>query len=79
MTCLVGYEIYIKQIVLVLLNKIIVKQKHRRLLEVARALKIQEVIPDRYWNHSVLTTYHIINLTPSKVLNNKSPYEVLCG
>lgn len=57
----------------------IVERKHRHLLEAARALKLQLVILDRYWDHCVLIVRYLINIMPSKLLHNKSPYEVLYG
>lgn len=36
-------------------------------------------VPKRFWSQEVLTAAYLINRLPSRVLNFKSPYEVLKG
>ncbi|KAD0786919.1 hypothetical protein E3N88_43719 [Mikania micrantha] len=57
----------------------VVERKHRHLLEVARAIRFEANLPIKFWGECVLTATYIINRVPSKVLNNKTPYEVLLG
>ncbi|KAD5317239.1 hypothetical protein E3N88_17185 [Mikania micrantha] len=57
----------------------VAERKHRHLLEVARAIRFEANLPIRFWGECVLTAAYIINRVPSKVLNNKTPYEVLLG
>ena len=36
-------------------------------------------MPVRFWGEAILTAAHLINITPTKVLNNRTPHEVLFG
>nr|KAJ0213966.1 hypothetical protein LSAT_V11C400213910 [Lactuca sativa] len=42
-----------------------------------KALKFEANVPIKFWGECVLTTMYIINRLPSKVIKNKTPYEVL--
>lgn len=55
----------------------IVEKKHKHLLETARALLFQSKLHVSFWGECVLTATHLINLFPTPILKNKSPFELL--
>lgn len=57
----------------------VVERKHKNLLKTSRALLFQSKLPIRFWGDCVLTTTFLINRFPSRILNNKTPNEVLFG
>lgn len=54
-----------------------VERKHQHILMVARSLMFHSKIPIKLWGEAVLTAIHVINRMPTKILKNKSPYELL--
>ena len=54
-------------------------RKHRHILNIARACLFQGRLPVEFWGESIMTAAHIINRTPSPLLDGKTPYEVLHG
>lgn len=54
-----------------------IERKHRNILEVARALMFQASLPIQFWSDCVQAAVHLINRTPTTLLEGKSPYEIL--
>lgn len=55
----------------------VVERKHRTLLQIARSLLIHSGIPIIYWGECIKFAVHVMNRTPSKILNYKTPYEIV--
>ncbi|KAL1199575.1 Retrovirus-related Pol polyprotein from transposon RE1 [Cardamine amara subsp. amara] len=55
----------------------VAERKNRHLMEVARSMMFHKNKPRRFWGDVVMTACYLINRTPTKVLNDISPYEVL--
>ena len=56
-----------------------VERKHIHILNIARACLFQAQLPIDFWGESIMTAAHIINRTPSAILEGKTPYKLLHG
>lgn len=59
----------------------VVERKHKHLLEIAIAIKLEANIPSTWGEggYFILTACYLINLMPTLVLDGKSPHEKLLG
>ncbi|RVW83709.1 Retrovirus-related Pol polyprotein from transposon TNT 1-94 [Vitis vinifera] len=55
----------------------VAERKNRLILETARALLLGAHVPSRYWDDAIATTMYLLNRMPSKVLQFKTPLQVL--
>lgn len=55
------------------------ERKHKHILNVGRALQFQANFPIYFWGEGIHDIAHFINRTPSPLLNNKTPFEILFG
>jgi Integrase core domain/GAG-pre-integrase domain len=57
----------------------VTERKNRHLLEVIRSMMMSMNVPKYLWGQAVLTATYLINRMPSRVLDCKSPIEILKG
>eukprot|EP00252_Welwitschia_mirabilis_P002409 TRINITY_DN1235_c0_g1_i6.p1 TRINITY_DN1235_c0_g1~~TRINITY_DN1235_c0_g1_i6.p1 ORF type:complete len:1428 (+),score=264.56 TRINITY_DN1235_c0_g1_i6:585-4868(+) len=57
----------------------VAERKNRHILEVARSLMFTMNLPKGYWGDAVMAAAYLINRMPLRVLDYKSPVEVLQG
>ena len=54
-----------------------IERKNRHILNVVQALRFQASLPLKFWGKCALTATHLMNLTPSKLLDSNTLYEIL--
>lgn len=55
----------------------VVERKHRHLVDTALSMLSYASMPLKFWDESILSAYHLINILPTPVLQGKPPHEVL--
>jgi len=55
------------------------ERKHRHIIEIVCTLLFSSKLHAKFWGEAALTSSYLINRIPSRVLQNKSPYELLYG
>lgn len=56
-----------------------VKRKHCHIFNIAWALPFQAHIPIEFWGYCTLAAGYLINMTPTKILNGKTPFKLIYG
>jgi len=57
----------------------VVERRNQTVVAMARALLKQRGIPAKFWWEVVVTTVHLLNRSPTKSLQGKTPYEAWHG
>jgi IS30 family transposase len=57
----------------------VVEQHNQTVVGMARALLKQRGMPAVFWGEAVVTAVYILNCSPTKALNGRTPYEVWHG
>jgi transposase InsO family protein len=57
----------------------VVERRNQTVVGMARALLKQRGMPAVFWREAVVTTVYIINRSPTKALNGRTPYEAWHG
>jgi hypothetical protein len=57
----------------------VVERRNQTVVGMARALLKQRGMPTVFWGEAVLTAVYILNCSPTKVLNGRTPYEAWHG
>ena len=58
-------------------QKGVAERKNRHLMEVARSMMFHTNVPKRFWGDAVVSACYLINIIPTKVLKDASPFQVL--
>ena len=53
----------------------VVEQKNRTVVEMARSMLQEKGVPNQFWAEAVVTSVHLLNLSPTKVVIHQTPFE----
>jgi len=56
-----------------------VERRNQTVVATARALLKQRAMPAKFWGEAVATAVHLLNRSPTKSLQGKTPYEAWHG
>ena len=57
----------------------VVERRNQTVVGMARALLKQQGVPAKFWGEAVVTAVHLLNRSPTKSLQGKTPYEAWYG
>jgi uncharacterized membrane protein YgcG len=57
----------------------VAERKNRTVVELARSMLKYQNLPNSFWAEAVATAVHILNVSPTKAVKNKTPFEVWSG
>lgn len=57
----------------------VVERNNRTVVEMASTLLKAKGLPDLFWGEAVATAVYLLNISPTKVVLNQSPYEAWMG
>jgi len=57
----------------------VVKRKHRTVVEIARRTLQAKRLSNQFWAGAISTAVYLLNLSPTRAVMNKTPYEVWQG
>lgn len=57
----------------------VAERKNRTVVEMARSMLKAKGIPDKFWGEAVATAVYLLNISPTKAVMNRTPYEAWMG
>ena len=57
----------------------VVERKNRTVVEMSRSLLKGKGLPNNFWTETVSTVIYLLNISPTKAVQNQTPYEVWRG
>ena len=52
----------------------VAERKNRTVVEMARSMLKAKELPDQFWGEAVATAVYLLNISPTKAVQNKTPY-----